>query len=477
MIKKICLWLALLTGAAGATTTVGHWVDISCALQTEMVSGNTVGSAQFAIDSCVVYGTAGTAGGTDLRLGKATGKSRPGRKTGEVADSLKPLWKFLVNYDGTNFPGAYGMGISATFYTHVVGDTTSKFEMPGILTIGTKVATADTINSILTAERTWIASKTDTVLTAQHGTGSWTTGSGGLDSAGISRIIGRKVWGIAAGVGADSSTASVRGTNIKLIDDATGPAPNLEEVFDNDGTGAKMELTQLKIVAPNTLDTGIVVYGADAGPAVALVGSGDGAGLRLQAGATGAGLSIKGGSTSGAGIADTSISGDGATFIGGTAGHGIQAKGGATNGAGIKATGQGTAGGLQATAAVWPAITGGVDSLSGIRQGTQDAIAATDYAYFTNGTNEDQFKANVSGLATTAATASLANQQVHMAMDGIVVAGYCDSITQAYLPAGSANKDQVIFTKWLGGVGTVIGNWYFRHSIDVSIADTVRVKP
>lgn len=468
-------------GESRAAVSVGHWVDITWA------SGAQTGVPIYAIDSCVVYGTAGTAAGTDLRLGKATAKTRPGRAA--VADSINPHWKLLVNHNSTNFPGAYGMGVSATFYTRLVG-TAVVFEVPGSVNVATHTIATDTVWRLDNAFLTTLTDSIQAALTADHGAGSWTTGSGGLDSAGISRIIKRCVWGVASGSGGDSTTLLQRTTNVDAIDNSTVSPANLDEAFDNDGTGApKLELRQLAVRATSAEDTAAIFQGADDGPGawfrggagnangIYALGVGNGSGINVNGGATGNGLQLVGGATSGRGLNVSAPGNDwGAVFTGaGTAGGGILSQASAGNGTGFSVLGFGNGAGLLATSGAggtWPGIRGGLDSLRGVTAAIKEQIADSTYAQFTEGSNENQFKADVTTLAT------LTNQQNHMAWDGVLVSGFADSITQIYFPlAGAGNKDSVVFTRWAAGTPTRLGKWVFMHGTVVDVADSLRVKP
>lgn len=183
-------------------------------------------------------------------------------------------------------------------------------------------------------------------------------GASGLDSAALSRIVGRKVWGIAAGTGSDSSLAADRGVDMMYVSDDGTAANNFETMLDGTG-GQRLTLSQLRVVANTTDDTAIVAIGADNGMGMALVGAGTGYGVQASssgsgggaswdgrsgapgmrirsADASGIGLYVQGGSASGDAVQIASVSGDGIQIESQAAGDAIKAT--AAAGDGFEAT-------------------------------------------------------------------------------------------------------------------------------------------
>lgn len=338
------------------------------------------------------------------------------------------------------------------------------------------------------------ATGTDTGLTV-YGSGN----APGAFFGGAGSGSGIMARGVGTGAGIEALGRSGAAAIYAHGQDASGVGTR---VVGGTASGNAMELES---VSGNAL---ILTAGGN-GSGLASTGAGTGDGLRGTAGLTGNGLSVVGGATSGRGFNVSAPGNDwGAVFTGaGGGGGGILAQGTSGSGTGIKATGLGAGAQMQSTSAgaglrlVGAGANPGlvVDSGIDINGGSFGPAVSMDALA---GTNQNALRAEgagaghgfrligggggyglrvdsgFAGVNDGMTTEMFAMQQIATAMLGAIPAGYCDSITQVYLPAnGSPNKDQVAFIKWLGGTPTVIGNWYYRHSNDATVADTVRVKP
>jgi len=98
--------------------------------------------------------------------------------------------------------------------------TNAKFAVGAIdsVVVAAEAIGSSELNGLAAKE---IADSTDRVETTAHGSGSWQSAASSLDSGVVSRIIGRKVWAIAAGSGSDSSTIAQREATIRAIVDGS----------------------------------------------------------------------------------------------------------------------------------------------------------------------------------------------------------------------------------------------------------------
>lgn len=309
----------------------------------------------------------------------------------------------LYNFDSTNVGGADGMGtVMKRAYTVSLNNRDSLQSQDGW--VAQEVSLTDGSLILATAEWEKVWFDIDTVNVDSSDIGEWMVNNlagaaGGVDSSVLSRVIGRKVWGIAAGSGSDSSTAQVRGIDVKFWEDGTvaelvtvdarnlvnvnvhgwhelsSIRDNLEEMLDDDGVGVDVDMTELSIVATTTNASAVTITGDGTGDGMQIrsgtgaTGDGidvassatDGVGFRIIGAGTGDGLNItSGGGVTGNAVGFNAVStlghglalvgnggGEGLTSIGGITGHGAEFIGGATSGRGVNITGSGTGDGLR----------------------------------------------------------------------------------------------------------------------------------